>query len=210
VSVILPILAIAAIGYLVGSIPTANIVMHLFKGKDLRQIGTGNVTSTAVMIHAGKVPGFLSIIGEIFKTFACISIAYLLVGELWAYLLILVSAVVGQVWSIWLGWSGGQGQTIFVTGFLVLCPIPFLLAIAGFLSSLVITKRVNFSNHLFHALTPLTLLLAVWLNPLPLGLGYNSWAYAPVGLAFTALFLLKHRTDSDDIIQSQAWGSYSR
>jgi glycerol-3-phosphate acyltransferase PlsY len=90
------------IGYLLGSIPPANIMMHLWKKQDLRKLGTGNVTSTAVIIHAGKLPGTLSLLGEVFKTFLCLFIAYLLVGELWAYLVMLVSAAVGEIWSIWL------------------------------------------------------------------------------------------------------------
>ena len=125
---VLPFIGIVAIGYLLGSIPTAYIMMYLSKKQDLRKLGTGNVTSTAVIIHGGKLPGALSLLGEIFKTFLCLFIAHLLVGELWAYLVIMASAAVGETWSIWLGGAGGRGQTIFVTGFLVLCPIPFMLA----------------------------------------------------------------------------------
>jgi len=65
--------AVIATGYLLGSIPTANIVMRLFRKQDLRQIGTGNVTSTAVMIHGGRLPGSVSLAGEIIKTFWCSS-----------------------------------------------------------------------------------------------------------------------------------------
>lgn len=125
---VLLVIGTIAIGYFLGSIPTANIMMHLWKKQDLRKLGTGNVTSTAVMIHAGKLPGTLSLLGEVFKTFLCLFIAYLLVGELWAYLVILIAASVGEIWSVWLGWAGGRAQTIFVTGFVVLCPVPFLLA----------------------------------------------------------------------------------
>jgi len=209
-STILHLLAIVAVGYLIGSIPTANIVMRLSRGEDLRQIGTGNVTSTAVIIHAGRVPGTLSLVGEVLKAGLCIFIAYLLVGELWAYLVIVVAAAVGQIWSVWLGGSGGQGQTIMVTSFLVLCPVPFVLAVACFSCSLFTTKRFVLSNQLFHLVTPLTLLVAIVFNPLPFGLGYHSWGYAVAGLAFPLLFFLKHRTDSDDVVQSQAWGTYSR
>ena len=209
-STVLDLLAIISIGYLLGSIPTANIVMHWFKGRDLRQVGTGNVTSTAVIIHAGKLPGTLSIIGEILKTFLCIFAAYMLVGAVWAYLVIVIAAAVGEMWSVWLGWSGGQGQTILVTGFLVLCPVPFSLAVACFLCAFLITKRLVLSNQIFHLVTPLALLLAIFFNPHPLGLGQQSWGYAVAGLAFVLLFFLKHRTGSDDVVQSQALGSYSR
>lgn len=207
---LLLLIGIIVIGYLFGSIPTANIMMRLFRNEDLRRVGTGNVTSTAVWIHAGRLPGILSLLGEILKTFVCLFIAYLLVNQLWAYLVMLVSAVVGQIWSVWLKGAGGRGQTMFVTGFLVLCPVPFLGAVLSFAGALIVTKRLNLSNQVFHLVAPLTLLLAVFINPLPFGLGYHSWAYAVVGLVFCGLFFLKHRAECDDIIQAQAWGSYSR
>src|SRR4030042_4640076 len=207
----LPLLSgIMVIGYLIGSIPTANIMMHVFRNEDLRRVGTGNVTSTAVWIHAGRLPGILSLLGEILKTSVCIFIAYLLADQLWAYLVMLVSAVVGQIWRVWLKGAGGRGQTMFVTGFLVLCRVPFLGAVLSFAGALLVTRRLNVSNQVFHLLTPLMLIQAIFFNPLPFRLGYHSWGYAIVGIAFCVIFFMKHRTEYDDIIQSQAWGNYSR
>ena len=207
---VLPIIGIVAIGYLLGSIPTAYIIMYLSKKQDLRKLGTGNVTSTAVVIHAGKLPGALSLLGEIFKTLLCLFIAYLLVNELWAYLVMLVAAAVGEIWSIWLKGAGGRGQTIFVTGFLVLCPIPFLLAGLCFLLAFFTTKRLHLSNQIFHFVTPIMLMLANLFNPAMFGLGQHSWGYAVAGAVLCAIFVMKHRPETDDIIQSQAWGTYSR
>ena len=207
---ILLVIGIIAIGYLIGSIPTAHIVMRLFTRQDLRSLGTGNITSTAVIIHGGKLPGAISLLGEIFKTFLCLYIAYLLVGELWAYLLILVSAAVGQIWSIWLKGAGGKGQTIFITGFFVLCPIPFMFAALCFLLCLFITRRAYLSNQIFHIVTPITLMLANLFNPAIWGLGEHSWGYSIVGAVFCALFFIKQGRESDDIVQTHAWGTYSK
>jgi len=202
--------AIVAIGYLIGSVPVAYMVMRFYDGRDLRRLGTGNVTSTAVMIHAGRVPGTISLVGEILKTFLCLYIVYLLVGALWAYLLMLVSAPVGQIWSVWLKGTGGRGQTIFVTGFLVLCPIPFIIAVVAYLVTLRVTRRSHFSNQLFHVAAPFTLMLANLFNPAILGLGQHSWGYSVAGGIFCALFFFKQRRDNDDIVQMRAWGTYSR
>ena len=206
---VLLVAAIIAIGYLIGSVPTANIVMYVFARKDLRRVGTGNVTSTAVMIHAGKLPGILSLVGEILKTFLCIAIAGVLVGDLWGYLLILVAASVGKIWSVWLGWTGGQAQTIFITGFLVLCPVAMALAALTFVGSFVITKRFYLSNTIFHLVAPLCLLVAWFFNPVPLGLSYNSWGYALTCALLCGVFLVRHQTDTDDVVQTEAWGGYS-
>jgi acyl phosphate:glycerol-3-phosphate acyltransferase len=204
------VVAIIAIGYLIGSIPTANIVMRLFAKKDLRRVGTGNVTSTAVMIHAGKLPGILSLVGEALKTAGCLAIAGLLVGELWGYLLMMVTATIGQRWSVWLGWTGGQAQTIFAVGFMILCPVSMCLAGLAFGLTLLATRRFYLSNTIFHLAAPLCLLVAWFYNPALFGLGYESWGYALTCAVLCGIFLLKHQPDSDDIVQTEAWGGLSR
>jgi len=210
VSTVVSVIAIIAIGYFLGSIPTAQIMMRLFRKQDLRKVGTGNVTSTAVMIHGGKIAGSLSLLGEIIKTILCLYIAYLIVGELWAYLLMLVAASVGQIWSIWLGGAGGRGQTIFVTGFLILCPVPFLLSVACLGLLFFATKRFFLSNQIWHLIAPPIMLLAMWFNPTIFGAGELSWGYAATGVALCTFFLTKNRISTDDIVQLQAWGTYSR
>jgi glycerol-3-phosphate acyltransferase PlsY len=212
-AVVLSCIGIIAIGYLIGSIPTANIMMQLFRKQDLRELGTGNVTSTAVILHGGRLPGALSLMGEIAKTFACIFVAHFLVGELWSYLVILVAASLGQMWSVWLGGAGGMGQTIFATGFLILCPVPFLLSVLCFTLLLFTTKRFYLSNQLWHLIAPIMLMLGKLFNPtVPtfLDLGHHSWGYAVTGAFLCLMFLVKNRREADDILQMQAWGEYSR
>jgi glycerol-3-phosphate acyltransferase PlsY len=203
--------AIIATGYLLGSIPTANIVMHLARHRDLRKVGTGSVTSTAVMLHGGRLIGSVSLAGEIIKTFICLAVAYYISGgELWGMLLMLVAASVGQIWSVWLGGAGGRGQTIFATGFVVLCPLPFLLSVLVLGALVLTTKRFFLSNLVWHLITPPILLLAYLFNPAVFGLGEHHWGYAATAAVLCAFFLIKNRPQSDDIIQTQAWGTYSR
>jgi glycerol-3-phosphate acyltransferase PlsY len=203
--------AIIAAGYLLGSIPIAYIVMRLARSRDLRRIGTGSVTSTAVMLHGGRLIGSISLASEIIKTFICLTAAYYISGgELWAMLLVLVIASIGQIWSIWLRGAGGRGQTIFVAGFVVLCPLPFLLSIAVLATLFFTTRRFYFSNVAWHLITPPMLLLAYKFNPAVFGLGEHTWGYAATAAVLCVFFLIKNRPQSDDIIQTQAWGTYSR
>ena len=204
------IISMIGLGYLIGSIPSAYIMMRLWKRQDLRKLGTGNVTSTAVIIHGGMLPGILSILGELLKTGLCLYVAHLWVGELWAYLVMLVAAGVGQMWSIWLGGAGGQGQTIFGFGFLLLCPVPFALAALFFLVPCFITGRVRPANQVFHLAIPVMFLLAGLFNPSPLGLGQHSWGYAMAGAASCGLFFIKYRPEADDVLQAQAWATNGR
>ena len=206
----LQVVAIIAIGYLIGSIPTANIFARLFARKDLRRVGTGNVTSTALIIHAGKLPGLLSLMGEALKTAACLAVAGLVAGELWAYLLMMVAATVGQRWSVWLGWTGGQGQTIFAVGFMIHCPVSMALAGVVYGLTLLVTRRAFLSNTIFHLAAPVCLLVAWFYNPALFGLGYESWGYALTCAVLCGIFLLKHQADTDDIVRAEAWGGLSR
>lgn len=202
--------AILAGGYLIGSFPTAHIVMRMFRRLDLREIGTGNITSTAVMIHGGKLPGAISLTGEILKTFMCIIVAYLIMPELWSYLLMLVVASVGQIWSIWLKGQGGKGQTIFVTGFLILCPLPFLVSVGCMIVLFLVSRRFLLSNQVWHLITPPIMLLALLFNPAVFGLGEHSWGYAVTAAVLCSFYFVKNRAANDDIVQSHAWGEYSR
>ena len=45
------------IGYLLGSIPSAYITARLVKGKDIRQMGGGNVGALNTLKEVGRGPG---------------------------------------------------------------------------------------------------------------------------------------------------------
>jgi len=85
-----------------------------------------------------------------------------------------------------------------------------LLGALCFLLAFFTTKRFNLSNQTFHVVTPLTLMLANLFNPAMFGLGQHSWGYAITGTVLCAFFFIKHRVAADDIIQAQAWGTYSQ
>ncbi len=70
------------IGYLIGSIPSSYLSMRLFTGKDIRTMGTGNATVTAVLMYGGKRPALAAFVAEIVKSAICVLIAYIMVGEL--------------------------------------------------------------------------------------------------------------------------------
>jgi hypothetical protein len=105
------------IGYLIGSIPSSYLSMRFFTGKDIRTMGTGNATVTAVLMHGGKRPALVAFVAEITKGAICILIAYLMVGELWASFVIIVAAVVGCSFSLWLRGRPGNDHRRVRPGF---------------------------------------------------------------------------------------------
>ena len=180
------------IGYLIGSIPSSYLSMRLFTGKDIRTIGTGNATVTAVLMHGGKRPALAAFAAEMAKAGICVLIAHLMVGELWASFVIVVAAVIGCNWPIWLRRGGGQGMTIGVSGLVLINVLAVLIMAAWYILPMVITRRHVLSNRLFRISIPIVLWL--W---------YDSWEYALAGCLIVIPSLVKELIAGDDVVEAR-------
>ncbi len=185
-------LLLALIGFLIGSIPSGYLSMRFFTGADIRTMGTGSATVTAVMIHGGRIPGIVALLMEITKAILLFLIAHFLVGEAWAVLAIIVAAVIGCSWSVWLKGNGGQGLTIGVTGLVLLNPLPVLIMAACYLIPIVATKRHLLSNRLFRISIPVVLWL--W---------YSSWVWVLAGVLIVLPSFVKGRIYGDEVAEAQ-------
>ncbi|MFC1993557.1 glycerol-3-phosphate acyltransferase [Chloroflexota bacterium] len=96
------------LGYLLGSIPSAYIATRIAAGKDIRQMGGGNVGGLNTFREVGTMPALAVGIIDIGKGAAAVAIAYWLldVPELFVMLAGL-AAVVGHLWMVFLKFSGG-------------------------------------------------------------------------------------------------------
>jgi glycerol-3-phosphate acyltransferase PlsY len=180
------------IGYLIGSIPSSYLSMRLFTGKDIRTMGTGNATVTAVLMHGGKRPALAAFVAEIVKSAICVLIAYIMVGELWASLVIVIAAVFGCSWSLWLRGGGGQGMTIGVSGLVLINVLAVLIMAAWYILPMVVTRRHVLSNRLFRMAVPIVLWL--W---------YDSWEYALAGCLLVMPSFIKELITGDDVVKAR-------
>jgi glycerol-3-phosphate acyltransferase PlsY len=115
------------IGYLLGSIPTAYIATRVATGKDVRQLGGGNVGGLNVYREVGLVPAVVVGVVDVSKGAASVAIAYwgLHLTDLtqpWV-LAAGLAAVVGHNWMVWLKFSGGKGMGAAIGGLFVLLPL---------------------------------------------------------------------------------------
>jgi glycerol-3-phosphate acyltransferase PlsY len=115
-----------------------------------------------------------------------------MVGETWASLTILVTAVIGCNWPIWLRRAGGQGQTIGMVGLVILAPIAMLVAASTYVVPQLVTRKHLLSNTLFHLGLPLVL----WLME-------GSWEWGLAGFLIVAPFLVKQWTAGDDVVRAR-------
>jgi glycerol-3-phosphate acyltransferase PlsY len=118
------ILIVVIIGYFLGSIPTAYIVVRLKTGKDIRTLGGGNVGGLNTYKEVGLVPAVIVSLIDIGKgaTTAAVSHWVLHLDEPYV-LMAITAAVIGHSWMVWLKFSGGKGMAVIFGSLLVIMPV---------------------------------------------------------------------------------------
>ena len=98
------------IGYLLGSIPSAYIATRLATGRDIRQMGGGNVGGLNTYREVGAIPALAVGIVDIGKGVAAVAIAYWLLDVPQLFVVLAgLAAVVGHTWMVFLKFRGGGG-----------------------------------------------------------------------------------------------------
>jgi len=139
------------IGYLLGSIPSAYIVTRLVKGKDIRQLGGGNVGGLNVFREVGPWPALAAGIADVGKGTVAVAIAYWLLAVPPLFVLLAgLAAVIGHNWMVFLKFSGGKGMGATFGALAVVMPLygywQGLLILYGIiLIPLIITHNVALS-----------------------------------------------------------------
>lgn len=98
---------IAAIGYLLGSIPFGLLLTRLAGLGDVRQIGSGSIGATNVLRTGSKPLAALTLVFDVLK-----GAAAALIGSAWSEEAALaggVAVVIGHMFPVWLGFRGGKG-----------------------------------------------------------------------------------------------------
>ena len=108
----LEIILIILISYLFGSIPFGLILTKIFTGKDIRNIGSGNIGATNVLRSGNKFVGYLTLILDILK--AVIPILFIKFYYSDQLYLASLSVFIGHVFPVWLKFKGGKGVATYV------------------------------------------------------------------------------------------------
>ena len=107
--IILPIIASAVIGYLIGCINLAYIFSKL-KGYDIRKHGSGNAGASNVIIVMGKKMGVVVMAADIFKAYFAVKICVQLFSDFHLAGVIAATAVIlGHIFPFYMGFKGGKG-----------------------------------------------------------------------------------------------------
>ena len=155
------VLLIAAISYLLGSIPTGYLLVRFFRDEDIRSVGSGNIGATNVLRSGGKGLGAATFLLDMLKGCAAVwlggALGAALVPEMplrEAQAIAAISAVVGHMFPIWLRFRGGKGVATGFGVFLVAAPLAALAAITVFAIVLRLSRYVSLASILGAASFP--------------------------------------------------------
>ena len=130
--------------YLMGSIPSAYLVVKWRTGQDIRTIGSGNVGATNAVRAVGYL-GCLAFVVDVLKGFLPVLICRLN----WGYPLAAVAglcALFGHFFPVWLHFKGGKGVSTSFGIYLALAPGLALIGICGWALIVLVTGYVSLAS----------------------------------------------------------------
>jgi glycerol-3-phosphate acyltransferase PlsY len=137
----LDILYVIAYSYLLGSIPFGLIITKFFLGKDIRNIGSGNIGTTNVLRTGKKSLAAATLLFDALKGYVSILIAYKYFNEL-IYLSALI-CFIGHIFPVWLKFKGGKGVATYLG---VILGISFTLGLIFSVAWIIIAIIFRYSS----------------------------------------------------------------
>ena len=190
--------------YLLGSVPFGLVLTRLFTGKDVRAVGSGNIGASNVARAAGKAAGVLTLALDAAKASVPMLVAFRVfapegrpTAELWA-VAIGLAAFAGHIYPLWLRFKGGKGVATALGVFLVLAPIPSLIALVAYGVAYGTTRISSIGSLSGTAVCCIGTFVQVFIAE-----GQGAWS-SPVpwaGLAVTVAILLRHRANIERLLK---------
>ena len=146
---------IVILGYVLGSIPTAYIAGRMLKGRDIRQIGDGNVGARNAFHQLGHKTGIGIFFVDATKGALAILIAQAVSIPQLFVLTVGVAVVIGHNWPVFIGFKGGRGESTTIGVLLMLITQPMLIVVGPALATLVLKKNVILASAILFVPLPL-------------------------------------------------------
>ncbi len=134
--------------YLLGSIPTSYIFGKILKGIDIREHGSGNAGATNALRILGTKWGILTMILDMAKGWLAVFLSRALLDNPTNIILIAsaLAAIIGHIFTIYLGFKGGKGVATSAGVFIALAPIPVAIALTVFIITVWISRYVSLGS----------------------------------------------------------------
>lgn len=187
---------IVLVGYLVGSFPTAYLLVRWKANLDIRSEGTGNVGGlNSYEVTKSKTIGIAVLIIDLFKGALAVVLVGYFFGDAFVNLgLATLGAVAGHNYSVWIGFRGGRGLATAAGGMLLVNPLVVAVWIALWLVVFIPVRNVHWGNIVATVATPFLLILLPhdWLFALARGTHLELNEFFAFCFVLCGVIFIKH------------------
>ncbi len=185
-----------ALAYVAGATPTSHVVGKGVYGTDLRTKGSGNLGGTNTFRVLGWKAALPVVVVDVFKGWLPVWYFPQLHGDRpWEWALAYGgAAIVGHVFSFWVGFKGGKGIATSGGVFLAVVPLALLAGVATWFVVVVVTRIVSVGSMAAALVVP----VAVYFSP---HAGGDATLWFTVGLA--AFVIWSHRSNIDRLMKGE-------
>jgi len=141
-----------------GSIPFGLLITRWLAGVDPRQVGSGNIGATNAMRAGGRKVGVLTLIADMLKGAIPVALSLLLMQPLLTAVVVL-AAVLGHLFPVWLGFRGGKGVATMLGVMSVWQPLAAVLAVLAWLLLYFTSRYVSLASIVAGMMPPLLLMV---------------------------------------------------
>lgn len=190
--------------YLVGSVPFGLLVARVAKGIDIREHGSKNIGATNVTRVLGWKWGALCFVLDVLKGALPVYLPKLMLAanepnhvhwQVAAGLL----AILGHMFSIWLGFHGGKGVATALGVVTMLAPLATAITFGVFIACFAVTRIVSISSILSAVTFAVAQMYFLWPEPFRPG----RWSIAIFSLAVPTLIIVKHRSNIGRLLRGE-------
>ena len=184
------------IAYGLGSIPFGYLLVRAQTGRDVRGVGSGNIGATNVARAAGWSTAVTTLILDVAKGFFAVWIMnHFTDGNIRFMMLAGLAAILGHLFPVWLGFSGGKGVATAIGVFLMICWQAVAVTAAIFAIVAAFWKYISLAS--ISAVAALPLLVYVLYAP-----GHAPPVAVSTGTLLAAvLIILKHRGNIERLME---------
>ncbi len=174
------------LSYLVGSFPTAYVLVKTLKRADIRTIGSGNVGSTNVTRAAGFKAGLVVFLADALKGVVAVKLIAprWFLGDSTMAILCGAFAVIGHVAPVWLQFKGGKGVATTIGVLSSAMPFVAMICLVAWWVVFLLWRYVSLASLAAMAVMP----VAQWAMRQPP-------AQVLIGAGLSALIFVKHHAN---------------
>jgi glycerol-3-phosphate acyltransferase PlsY len=174
---------LVGVGYLLGSLSFAVLLVRRKTGRDIRTEGSGNAGATNVLRAHGKGLALSVAALDIAKGAAAVLLVRMVTAEPRYAAAAGFAAILGHVFPLYYGFRGGKGVATAVGAFLVLAPVATLICVGLFVAVVAITHYVSLGS----------IIAMVLLPPIAGGIFHAPGPVVAAAAGTAILVILKHR-----------------